>query len=182
VQLTTDRLILREYVVDDWHRIWEYRADERYMRYYPEEESTEQRAREFLEMVMGWAAEEPRRKYQLAITHAEDGVLIGSCGVRITPMGDREAEFGCELDSQEWKKGYAREASRAVIDFGFRELALHRVWARTIAENLAAIRLAEQIGMRLEGLRREDHFFQDRWWDHVIYSLLEQEWRAEGQA
>ena len=178
MQLETNRLILRDYAEDDWRRVQEYRSEARYLRYYPEEASSEDRAREFVQMVMGWAAEQPRQKFQLAVTRTSDGMVIGSCGVRITSPEDREAEFGCELDPQEWGRGYASEASRAIIDYGFRVLGMHRIWAHTIGDNLAAVKLAERMGMKLEGRLRERRFFKGRWWDRVIYAVLEQEWRC----
>jgi RimJ/RimL family protein N-acetyltransferase len=177
VQLETRRLTLREYVEADWRRVQEYRSEENYLRYYPEEHSSEERAREFVQMVMGWAGEQPRQKFQLAITRAADGVLIGSCGVRITSLEDREADFGCELDPREWGRGYASEASRAIVAYGFRVLGMHRIGAHTIGENLPAVKLAGRMGMKLEGRLREGRFFKGRWWDRVLYAVLEQDWQ-----
>lgn len=176
LQLETSRLTLREFVAHDWLRVQQYRAEAGYLRYYPDGESSEDRAREFVRMAMGWAAEQPRQKFQLAITRASDGVLIGSCGVRISSAADREAEFGCERDPREWGKGLGEEASRAIIDYGFRALGMHRIWAHTIGDNLAAVQLAERVGMRQEGRLREGRFFKERWWDRVILAVLEQDW------
>ncbi|MSO20212.1 MAG: N-acetyltransferase [Acidobacteria bacterium] len=176
MQLETNHLILRDCVEDDWLRVREYRSEVSYLRYHTEETSSEERAREFVRMVTDWAAEQPRQKFQLATTRASDGVLIGSCGVRIASPEDREAEFGCELDPREWGNGLGAEASRAIIDYGFRMLGMHRIWAHTIGDNLAAVKLAERMGMRQEGRLRESRFFKGRWWDRVIYSVLEQDW------
>ena len=174
----TERLVLRDYAEDDWRRVVEYRADPLYSRYYPEEKATEQEGRDFVAMVMGWADETPRKKYQFAVVRAADGLLIGSCGVRMSSERfGSEAEFGCELDPQHWRQGYAAESARAVIGFAFETLKVHRVFARTFAENDPAARLAERLGMRLEGRLRERRYFKDRWWDHLFYAILEQEWR-----
>jgi RimJ/RimL family protein N-acetyltransferase len=176
MQLATSRLILRDFVDEDWRRTQQYRSDERYRRYYPEEKTSEDSTREFVRMVMGWAAEEPRQKFQLAITRASDGLLVGNCGVRITSARDREAEFGCELDPGEWGNGFATEASCAIIGYGFRALGMHRIWARIISENSAAVKLAERMGMQLEGRVPKNLFFKARWWDDVVYAILEQDW------
>jgi len=180
MQLTTARLVLRDFGEDDWRRVGEYRADPFYLRYYPEDASTEEAARDFVSMVMGWAAETPRKKFQLAIVRASDGLVIGNCGARTTSERHREAEFGCELDPQNWGQGYATEAGRAIIGFAFESLRVHRVFARTFAENRAAVLLAERLGMRLEGRLRERRFFKGRWWDHLFYAVLEQEWKRNG--
>ena len=80
--------MLREYADGDWQRVHEYRADPRYLRYYPEVEGSVDEVRDFIAMVTGWAAVTPRTKYQLAITRASDGLLIGSwTRVRGSAMG-----------------------------------------------------------------------------------------------
>jgi RimJ/RimL family protein N-acetyltransferase len=183
MELRTERLALRDYVESDWRRVHEYRTNPLYARYYPEEKCTEQEARDFLAMVMGWAAEAPRKKYQLAILRASDGLLIGSVGARGSSESrfGSEAEFGCEIDPNHWRQGYAVEAGRAVIGFAFDEMKVHRVFARTFAENQPAAQLAEKLGMRLEGCLRERRYFKGRWWDHLFYGILEQEWHGGGQ-
>jgi len=175
--LTTDRLTLRDFIEGDYCRVNEYRSDERYLRYYHEEARTEAGARTFESLVMGWAAEVPRRNFQLAIVRTSDNLLIGNCGVRTTSAVDREAEFGCELDPHAWRQGYATEAGRAILSYAFDFLGMHRVWSRTIAENRSAVRLAERLGMGLEGCLRESNFFRERWWDNLVYAILEQDWR-----
>ena len=171
--------MLREYADGDWQRVHEYRADPRYLRYYPEVEGSVDEVRDFIAMVTGWAAVTPRTKYQLAITRASDGLLIGSCGARmLSERFGSEAEFGCELDPQFWRQGYATEAGRVMVGFAFETLKVHRVFARILGENQPSVRLAERLGMCLEGRLRERRYFNDRWWDHLIYGVLEQEWRS----
>ncbi|MGH9785266.1 MAG: GNAT family N-acetyltransferase, partial [Terriglobia bacterium] len=175
--VTTDRLILRDFVESDLRRITEYRLDERYRRYYPEDKSTDGNSLRFVHLVMGWSSETPRRKFQLAILRASDNLLIGNCGIRTTSEQDMEAEFGCELDPRFWQQGYATEAGKAMLEQAFGFLGMHRVWSRTIAENHSAAKVAQRLGMRLEGCLRQSTFMNGRWWDNHLYAILEQEWR-----
>ncbi len=99
-----------------------------------------------IETFRRWAAEVPRSKYQLAIRF--DGVLIGTCGVRKESFDADEAEFGCEIDPRYWRRGFAAEASRAILAFAFEELRVQRIVARTTKGNAAAIALAEGLGFR----------------------------------
>jgi RimJ/RimL family protein N-acetyltransferase len=99
-------------------------------------------------MLIEWSLLRPRAKYQLAIVHG--AALIGSCGIRCSAADAIEAEFGCELAPVAWGHGYAAEASRAILAFGFRELRLRRIVARTTATNRHAIALARRLGMREE--------------------------------
>ena len=84
----------------------------------------------------------------------------------------RQASLGCAIARPYWGNGYALEAARSLVDFGFRTLPIHRLYAETNAENRAARDLAERLGMRLEGVLRHTKFFRGRWWDTAIYALL----------
>ena len=82
-----------------------------------------------------------------------------------------------ELDPRYWGCGYATEAARALLAFGFKELGLHRIWARCIAENVAS-RVLEKISIRQEGRLREKEWMKGRWWDTLLYTILEHEWQT----
>ena len=176
--ITTKRLVLREFAEDDWSAVLTYQSDPRYLRYYDWSERTEQNVRAFVRMFTAWREEEPRTKFQLAITLASDGQLIGNCGIRKKILDAREADLGYELDPRYWGCGYATEAARAILAFGFQELALHRIWAWCIAENLASAHVLEKIGMRQEGHLLQNEWMQGRWWDTLLYAILEHEWQT----
>lgn len=158
MELRTQRLILRDFQIEDVFRVQAYQSRPDYMRHCDGEPPTPEETRAFVHMLRAWAEETPRERYQLAITL--DGLLIGTCGVRREAPGDPEAEFGCELDPDHWGCGYAREASRAILAFGFETLGLRRIVAHTLDGNAAAIRLAEDLGFQrlgegLYGLERD---------------------------
>lgn len=177
MKLTTERLILREFVAEDWPAVLAYQSDPRYLRYYEWTERTEADARSFVQRFVEWQAEEPRLKYQVAITLAEDGTLIGNCGVRLAEAGAEVGDLGYEIAPATWGRGYATEAAEAMVRFGFEELGLHRIWSHTVAENAASQRVMEKLGMRCEGRLRETQWYKGRWWDTVVYGILEEEWR-----
>ena len=124
-----------------------------------------------------WQVEEPRLTYQLAITVAGEGRLIGNCGVRLAEAGAEVGDLGYEIAPATWGQGYAAEAAEAMMRFGFEELGLHRIWAHAVAENAASQRVMEKLGMRCEGRLRETQWYKGRWWDTVVYGILEEEWR-----
>ena len=181
MQLTTDRLTLREFSPDDVPAVLAYQGDPRYFRYYEWTDRTEADVRDFLQMFFDWRDEEPRRKFQFAITLSEGGRLIGSAGIRRKPENEWEADIGYEVAAEHWGNAYATEASRALVEFGFRELKLHRISAGCVAENTASVHVLERLGFSLEGHLRESAYFKDRWWDARLYALLEDEWRSNAQ-
>ena len=178
MRIITERLVLREFVIDDWPAVLAYQRDPRYLRFYPWTNRTEAQVRDFVEMFVQQQAERPRCKFQFAITFPNDDRVIGNCGIRCKPENDWEADIGYELAPEYWSRGYTTEAALAIVNFGFQMLKLHRISAWCIADNTASARVLEKVGMQLEGRLRENEYFKGRWWDTLLYGLLEREWRT----
>lgn len=179
MQIVTERLVLREFVESDWEAVLAYQRDPLYLRYLAWESRTAEDARAFVGMFIAQQLASPRIKFQLAVTTKADGRLIGNAGIRREKSDDLEAEIGYEFAPDVWGCGYATEAAGAIVAHGFRELGVHRVSAWCIAENAGSARVLEKLGMQLEGRLREKERFKGRWWDALLYAVLEQEWRAQ---
>ncbi len=178
ITLHTERLLLRDFVEGDWVAVQRYRSDPRYRRYYPSEGCSEDDAREFVGRMMGLCREEPRYRFQLAIERLGAGDLMGNVGIRLTAPGSHKADMGIELDPAHWGRGYAEEAGRRMLRFAFETLGVHRVWADCLADNAAAARTLERLGLRQEGRLRHHERFKGRYWDGLVYGILRQEWVA----
>ena len=178
MELTTERLILREFKEDDWPEVLAYQSDPRYLQYYPWNNRTAEEVGKFIQMFLDQQEEEPRRKFQLAITLKSSQELIGNCGLRLDKPDALQGNIGYELSPHHWGHGYATEAASAMLAFGFDTLKLHRIWSWCIADNQRSARLLGRLGMQLEGRLRENEHFKGRWWDTLVYGMLESEWRA----
>ncbi len=178
MELNTPRLLLREFVKADWPEVLAYERDPRYLQYSDWTDRTPDEVQRFVQIFLDQQAEQPRRKFQLAVTLKASGRLIGNCGIRQTAAGAHEADIGYELSPVHWGRGYATEAARAIVRFGFAELKVHRIWAWCIADNTASARLLERLGMKLEGRLRDKEYFKGRWWDTLVYGILEHEWHG----
>jgi RimJ/RimL family protein N-acetyltransferase len=179
LELTTKRLILREFNENDWPDVLAYQTDPLYLRYYDWTERTPEAVREFVQTFIAQQQEQPRTRFQLAIVLKSTGQLIGTCGIRMGCASAHEADIGYELSPLHWGHGYATEAARAIVKFGFGELGLHRIWSWCIADNTGSVRVLEKLGMRFEGRLREKEYFEERWWDTLLYAILDYEWRAQ---
>jgi RimJ/RimL family protein N-acetyltransferase len=173
VELVTERLILREFRADDWPAILAYQSDLRYLRYYAWTGRTREEVQAFVQLFLDQQRAQPRIKYQLAVTLKSTGQLIGTCGIRLAAASAHEGDIGYELDPEHWGQGYATEAARAIVRFGFVELGLHRIWSWCIADNVGSARVLEKVGMQLEGRQRHKDRFKGRWWDRLLYAMLE---------
>ncbi len=178
MELTTERLILREFQENDWPDVLAYQRNPLYLRYYDWIERTPQDTREFVQMFIAQQREHPRTKFQLALILKSNNRLIGNCGIRMESANAHEADIGYELAPEHWGYGYATEAARTMLYFGFTELGLHRIWAWCIADHVGSIRVLEKLGMRLEGRLREKERFKGQWWDRLIFAILDSEWQA----
>ena len=181
MKLETERLILRDFVKDDWQRVLEYQSDPLYLRYNHWIERTPEAVQDFVGWYLDQKVQVPRIKYQLAVVLKSDNQLIGNCGVRMEKANALEANIGYELDPKHWNHGYATEAAYTIVDFGFKHFGVHRIWADCIADNAGSAHVLEKLGMSLEGRLREKDYFKGRWWDALIYAILEEEWTTHKQ-
>lgn len=175
--LPTDRLILRDFRPDDFDAFYAATDDPEYRRFYPEKETSRAFLQGIFARILAGAAEPDRLRYQLAIC-LPSGELLGTCGVRLEDVEHRQASFGCAIARPYWGQGYAYEAARRLIGFGFSSLPIHRLYAETNSENSRSRALAERLGMRLEGEFRQHKYFRGRWWNTAIYAVLKEEWQA----
>ena len=72
-----------------------------------------------------------------------------------------------------WGKGYATEAVRAVLKFGFTVLKLHRMEAGCAVGNIASIRVLKKVGMQMEAQRRKVLPLQQGWTDNYEFAILD---------
>ena len=110
-----------------------------------------------------------------AITLRETGEVIGGINLFESEQ-HRRAELGywCAIDF--WGHGYATEAARAIVSYGFRVLALHRVHAECHGDNPASRRVLEKAGLTFEGRLRQHSFRVDRFADKLQFGILSDEW------
>jgi [ribosomal protein S5]-alanine N-acetyltransferase len=176
-RLVTERLVLRALDLDDAPAISERAGDRRVARFlmavpspYPVSLAT----RWIMARIAWWPQQ---RGVTLAITRREaPEQLLGSVSLRRYAR-DQRAELGYWLGADAWGQGYATEAADALVDFGFRELQLRRIYAQVLEGNQASCRVLEKVGMLSEGIRRSHVRRGKRLHDVSLFGVLRQEWR-----
>jgi RimJ/RimL family protein N-acetyltransferase len=151
VTLETDRLILRMWREADFEAYAELCADPEVMRYLGGKVFDRTEAwRHMASMIGHWYL----RGYGIwAVEEKESGSLVGRIGC-INPEGWPGFEVGWTLKREFWGKGYATEAARRALEYGFNELDKPHVISLIHPENRASIRVAERLGETLEGNAR----------------------------
>ena len=112
----------------------------------------------------------------LAIISKAEDRHVGNVSLQQIDWVSRNAEFAILIGSLEAHgQGIGSEAAELVVRYGFERLNLHRIYCGTFAENLAMRRLAEKLGMKGEGVRRQAAYKSGRYVDVHEYGLLREE-------
>ena len=119
------------------------------------------------------------KNYTFAIDNKSNGKFMGLFGLKIGHQKYKRAEVWYKIHSDYWKKGYATEALKAIIDFGFDALKLHRIEAGCAVENIGSIKVLEKSGMLREGRLRQILPLKSGWSDNFQYSILETDERSK---
>lgn len=170
--IETERLIIRGFDKNDYHAVYEYTSNPDVMRYIPEGVFTKEDAKQFVEKNMGEKVE----KYPVILK--ESNTLIGHI-VFHRYFGEHTYEIGWVFHPDYYNNGFASEAAKAVLQYGFEELKLHRIIATCQPENIGSYRVMEKIGMRREGYFKKCIPDGDSWWDEYYYAILEEELRVQ---
>ena len=104
---------------------------------------------------------------------------LGNVSVWFTSRPNLIGEVGYWIRSDETGRGICTEAVARILQVAFDELRMHRVVLRIAVGNVASERVAAKLGFRHEGLLRDEVKVGDRWLDHTIWGILEDEWRVE---
>ena len=176
VAIDGKRVRLREFRVDDLDDSMALVGDERVTRWLSFDTLTRTQQAERLSAALERAQQIPRTEYYLAVTTHTDDRLIGFA--RLGLGGVKAAKVGGAVVADQWGKGYAIDAGRTLINYGFAVLGLHRITAAIGPDNVASITVVERLGFTREGRLREHVFTNGTWRDSLLYSVLAQEWPA----
>lgn len=141
--IETERLILRPLLVDDVDDVFEWVSDEDVARYmvYPTYKSKD-RLIEWLESI-----QEEEKEFNFGYVRKEDKKMIGSGG--IGPDINREGfwAFGYNFRKDCWGKGYATEATKAMIEFAHNQFGINKFSSSHVEQNKASGHVMEKCGL-----------------------------------
>ena len=117
-----------------------------------------------------------RSKFEWTIRpKKKEAEVLGTVGLSLAAPRFRSGEIHYSIFPDYWGQGYAFEAVRAVVKFGFKKLGLHRIHAGVAVTNARSINLLEKLGMQCEGRSREILPIRGEWVDNYRYAILEDE-------
>ncbi|CAD0006318.1 GNAT family N-acetyltransferase [Flavobacterium salmonis] len=169
--IETDRLILRRITNDDVNEVFELRSNPETMKYIPRPlvKSSED-ALEHIAMIEEKIVTNTGINW--GITLKTNSKLLGIIGYyRMQPENYR-AEIGYILLPDFHGKGIITEAVQRLITFGFNDLKLHSIEAVIDPENFASEKVLQKCNFVKEAHFKESDFYEGKFLDKVIYSLL----------
>ncbi|WP_141732679.1 GNAT family N-acetyltransferase [Oligoflexus tunisiensis] len=178
IKIESKRTFLRDYARDgsDLESILRFTGDPEVATHSSWGPLTRDETMDYMNKALMAIDAQPRVNFALALVLKSTNELIGNVSLNIRNPQTREAEIGYTLRRDQWHQGYASEAARAVIHFGFTELGLHRIFATTSPHNVPSQRVLEKIGLKREGYLRKNVLQRGSWRDSVLYAVLEDDW------
>jgi RimJ/RimL family protein N-acetyltransferase len=112
----------------------------------------------------------------MAATDKHSGELVGEAILHVRSIGWRQGEIGWGVNSDLTGRGFATEIGMAMLQLAFDTLDLHRVYAQCRVENQASRRIMSKLGMREEGILRDNVLARGLWWSSTQCSILSSEY------
>ena len=169
--LETDRIILRGIIKDDIPGIYKFYSGSESLKYIARDlfikiEQAVEKVNLFQKNY------EERKAIWWTFTQKPKDEFIGFGGLFEISKESNKAEIGYGLLPEYWGNGIMSEVVEKLIDFGFNEMKLHKIYGRITPGHIASIRVLGKFGFRKEGVLRDDEFAQNRYFDTAIYSLI----------
>ena len=175
--INTSRLSLRSMSAEDVDDFYTIYSNLEVMRYWstPPLANRDAASKLINEIRDGFAR---RELLKWGIALLTDDTLIGTVTLFHPDFTHRRAEIGYALGRAHWRRGYMRETLRAVLDYAFSVLDLHRIEADVDPRNTASVRTLERLGFQREGYLRERWQVNGEIQDALFYGLLRPDWEA----
>ena len=118
------------------------------------------------------------RAYSFLIFKTDDKTLLGGINIGNVRRGvSQSASLGYWIGEKYSRNGYMKEALKILIPSLFVDLRLNRIEAATLEENIASKNLLKKIGFKKEGVLRKYLKINGNWRDHILYGLLENDFK-----
>ncbi|MGI9366406.1 MAG: GNAT family N-acetyltransferase [Rhizobiaceae bacterium] len=183
-RLVTERLLIRSWTLSNTDRAFFHFICSNFpgRRFYPDRLSRKE-ADERLETIVG-RADSRAMDWGVACLK-QSGEQIGFTGLspfEFNAPFSPGVEIGWQFDPAHWGKGYATEAARALIDYGFSQCWLNQIFAFAVADNLASIAVMQRAGMKAVEGGEFDHpqvpESHPQLKKHVLYDITKDRWLA----
>lgn len=174
--LTTNRLLLREILAGDSKDMLLLRSSEIIMQYIDRPRAkTETDALNYIKILNTTLYNSDGITWGIALK--DNNKLVGTIGYWRMQKENCRAEIGYMLHNNFQRQGLMQEAFEAVIDYGFNAMHLHSIEAHINPANIASAKILEKNHFVLEANFRENYYYNGRFLNSQVYSLLVSDWK-----
>jgi len=113
----------------------------------------------------------------LAVVSRKKGIVMGAIGLEIDSTNNN-AELGYWLGTDYWGQGFATEAAKRIVYYGFNDLNYHRIHSIHLSQNPASGNVLKKIGMTHEGTYRQHILKWGEYLDAELYGILKDEFKS----
>lgn len=164
--IETSRLMIRDFTMEDAEDLYAILGNDEVMRNCEPSYSFEKTTKFLSEFCIG-------KRAAVAVIHKDSGKMIGY--ILFHPFVEGVYEIGWFFNKCFWRQGYAYESCKALIDYAFNELDVHKVFAETIDE-VKSVGLMKKIGMQLEGIQQSHtKDSEGNWADLYLYGIFKED-------
>lgn len=118
-----------------------------------------------------------------AIRSVGNDELLGCCGLCYINWVHRNSDLSLYIGKGNAyidDSGYAEESCRLLFDYGFLELGLEKIWSELYEFDDRKIQLYQKLGMQVDGVLRNQYYYDRKWWNSKVFSILKDEWVGRG--
>lgn len=170
-ELKTDRLLLREFIPGDEDPLYDYMHVETHWRHVPIDPPTPDSVAALVRNMIDTQYDDPRNVYDLIAVDKHTQAFVGHCSLHMyRPL--RLGTIGWGVTDRLANQGMATEMGAAMLRLAFGTFDLHRVQALCRDENHASRRVMAKLGMREEGIIRDNLYARGEWWSSVQSAIL----------
>lgn len=171
----TERLLLRRVALPDLEDVFEFSSDPEVAHHmtWEKNNSKEETLANFLQpAIEGY---EEGQSGVWAIVYKKHDKVIGTCSLVDWSNEHHKAEIGFVLNKTYWGAGFAAEAVKEVIRYGFNTLQLNRMEGGCDIDNFGSEKVMLKLGMKFEGVLRKNEFIKGEFRDTKMFSILKDE-------
>ena len=176
LKINTERICIRNLKDSDLNDFFSYRSNPEITKYQGFDTMTIEQSKDFIDSQKEKQFGKAGEWVQYAIEDSTTKQLIGDCAIKLDDYDIRIAQIGITISGQHQKKGYAKEALKAILNYLFAIENFHRVVEIVDTENIASIKLLESTGFKKEGHFVENIFFKGKWGSEFQYAMLKSEY------
>lgn len=176
----SERLYLREIEEDDFDLFYSLYSNDKVMKYtYLDKFGSKEEFRSYFEEVIKNNLSKNKRAVYTYVVFLLDDNFAGIAEIEINYKNNHGGigEIGYYILPDYWGNGYGPEIAKLLLEIGFWDIKLHRLYGRCNVNNIASQKVMEKIGMTKEGELRKVRFKDNEWVNEYMYGILLEEWK-----